>query len=60
MKQPRASSQWKLPLWVSTRLRGALIGEEVENPGEQTCVVDGEDVSATAQRGKREQVKRFL
>ncbi|KAK4847701.1 hypothetical protein QYF36_004890 [Acer negundo] len=36
MKQPRASSQWKLPLWVLTRLRGALMGEEVENPGEET------------------------
>ncbi|KAK2981913.1 hypothetical protein RJ640_019133 [Escallonia rubra] len=30
MKQPRASSQWKLPLWVPTRLRGAVVGEPVE------------------------------
>ena len=60
MKQPRASSHWSLMLWVLTHLRGALMGEEVENPGEETCVVDGEDMAATARRGKRELVKRFL
>ncbi|TXG51556.1 hypothetical protein EZV62_024080 [Acer yangbiense] len=34
------------------------MGEEVENQGEETCVVDGEDMAAAARRGKREQVKR--
>ncbi|TXG56667.1 hypothetical protein EZV62_017980 [Acer yangbiense] len=33
------------------------MGEEVENQGEETCVVDGEDMAAAARRGKREQVK---
>ena len=60
MKQPRASSQWRLPLWVPMRFRGSLMGEEVKNPGEETCVVDGEDMAAAARRGKREQVKRFF
>ncbi|TXG57629.1 hypothetical protein EZV62_015458 [Acer yangbiense] len=35
------------------------MGEEVENQGEETCVVDGEDMAAAARRGKREQVKSF-
>lgn len=42
---------------MPTRLRGGLVGEEVEKPGEETIE---EAMAATGRRGEREEVKRFL
>lgn len=59
MKQPSASSQWKLPLWVPTRLRGAWLGEEVEKEGEETAAV-AVVLAIAAMKGKGQEKQRFL
>lgn len=41
MKQPRASSQWKLPLCVPTRFRGAWLGEPAEEKAETLVAMRG-------------------